>query len=156
MPVRALRFAHRHANLRTDGVSMQDVRGSTKEKTWVGEPDVRSRSKPLSHARLWFLQPFLRAYRRSSYIRVVEEIRSLPLRILATRRRNAILPGRGYELPLPVGQMPYFGLLQSCNDDMQRLRAQRRWMSSLDTDMAVEAWTAGLQYALRTVNTAGK
>jgi hypothetical protein len=94
---------------------------SAKGKTWVGEPDVRSGIAGSSRAISWFRRFFLHAYCRSSYIRMVEEICSLPFRIRATRRRNATLPGRGYELPLPVGQIGYFGLLQSCNQDMQRL-----------------------------------
>jgi hypothetical protein len=125
-------------------------------RTSGGKPDVHSGTLGSSRAKSWFRRLFLRAYLRSSYARMVEEIRSLPLRIRATRRQNAILPGRGFVLPPPQEPMPYFGLLQSCSEDMQRLQAQKRWMTSLDTDMAVEAWTAGLQYALRTQSTIGK
>jgi hypothetical protein len=124
--------------------------------SWAGKPDVHSGNAGCSLANFGFLQRALHAYRRSICIRVVEEIRSFPLRIQSTYLQNSTVPGRGYELPLPVEPIPYFGMLHSCNGDILRLQAQRRWMTSLDNEMAVEAWTAGLRYALDSLGTANK
>ena len=89
-------------------------------------------------------------WKRSSYSRMVEEICSLPSRIQAMLRLNAILRGRGFQLPPFEGQTRYLEVLRSCTSDIEELQAENNWMTSLDLEMAAKRWAKGFQFAVRT------
>jgi hypothetical protein len=115
----------------------------------VSESRVRfdNASVPISKF-LYRLSLPLRAWKKSSYARVAELIRRLPHRILAMNRLNTILRGQGYTLPAPVEAIPYLAVLSACKTDIEGLRNENPWMTSLDLEMASAGWTKGLLFGL--------
>jgi hypothetical protein len=107
-----------------------------------------SASGPISKF-LYRLFLSLRSWKRSSCARVAELICRLPRRILAVHRLNTILRGEGYTLPAPVERIPYLDVLCACKTDIEGLREENPWMTSLDLEMASAGWTKGLLFALR-------
>lgn len=81
--------------------------------------------------------------------RMAEEIYSLPRRIRAMHRLNAILRGPGYGLPMPAGTTHYLDVLHACKRDIEELSAANPWMTSLDLEMASQGWAKGFESALR-------
>lgn len=126
---------------------------------------ARMQSKPLTLADRWGarwgiagvwaarfyvpLRNLSQLWYRSNCIRAADEIRNLPLRIQATLRHRPILGGRGWALPQLDNTKDGLELLQSCNEDIQSLREDNPWMTSLDSHIAVEGWKKGFQSALR-------
>jgi hypothetical protein len=109
-----------------------------------------SASSPIAKFSYRFCGPF-RWYQGSKLRKVVDEFRSLPLRILDLFSGPHSQRWVGLESPYPPGYgrenpCAEYMYVAACNDCIQQLRRENRWFGSMDMRIAAESFRLGVAF----------